>query len=159
MRTLWWDIWEWRVALPYKDLTAEQQGLHRGLIDLVISEDDGVPFDPIRFRKLIPATEDEWTRSWPAVSQFWELRDGRLYLGREARQYVRRGRWMSDLPGHRRHIPLEIQRTVRTRDQVCQVCGATQLLEFDHIVRVREGGLDTVENLRLLCKPCNVKRG
>lgn len=41
----------------------------------------------------------------------------------------------------------------------CVFCGATDQLSLDHIVRYRDGGPDTVENLRVLCMPCNLERG
>ena len=38
------------------------------------------------------------------------------------------------------------------------MCGATaqdDLLEVDHIKQVCDSGLDTVDNLRVLCQSCN----
>src|SRR5207249_661295 len=40
-----------------------------------------------------------------------------------------------------RHIPKEVQREVWRRDQRrCVQCGATEKLEFDHIIPVAKGG-------------------
>lgn len=41
----------------------------------------------------------------------------------------------------------------------CQLCGSTEWLQVDHIVRYIDGGSDDPENLRTLCEPCHRKRG
>lgn len=48
----------------------------------------------------------------------------------------------------------------------CSFCGSTHMLEIDHIISVKESFLNgqyvacnTLENLRLLCKSCNLKKG
>ena len=38
-------------------------------------------------------------------------------------------------------------------------CGRADVLSLDHIVRYRDGGQDTLENLRVLCLPGNRRRG
>ena len=68
----------------------------------------------------------------------------------------------------RKRIPLGIRRIVWKRDEgKCQhknnttgkICGSNYLLEFDHIKRFRNGGDDSLQNLRLLCKAHNLWRG
>lgn len=60
----------------------------------------------------------------------------------------------------RPRIPTHIRRAVMERDGYeCTICSATDALSLDHIVRYRDGGPDTVENLRVLCMPCNLDRG
>lgn len=39
------------------------------------------------------------------------------------------------------------------------VCLVDEELQLDHILPVSRGGEDTVENTRILCKPCNNKKG
>jgi 5-methylcytosine-specific restriction endonuclease McrA len=57
-------------------------------------------------------------------------------------------------------IPLAVRRQVMERDGFrCVFCGSIDALSLDHIVRFRDGGPDTVENLRVLCIPCNQERG
>lgn len=57
-------------------------------------------------------------------------------------------------------IPVEVRRTVMERDGYqCVKCGSAEDLSMDHIIRFRDGGPDTVENLRVLCMPCNLERG
>lgn len=41
----------------------------------------------------------------------------------------------------------------------CKVCGATCDLTIDHIVPRSRGGSNRLENLRLLCEPCNQDKG
>ena len=59
-----------------------------------------------------------------------------------------------------RHIPHEIKQAVWQRDQgKCVQCGATSYLEFDHIIPYSKGGANTVENVQLLCRRCNLQKG
>lgn len=48
-----------------------------------------------------------------------------------------------------------VLKQVRDRDKVCQLCQTDQDLQFDHIYPVSHGGIGTLENLQLLCGPCN----
>lgn len=41
----------------------------------------------------------------------------------------------------------------------CVVCGAPDQLTLDHIQPYSQGGSDTLNNLRTLCKTCNSRRG
>jgi hypothetical protein len=58
-----------------------------------------------------------------------------------------------------RDIPREIMLKVVRRDNyTCQRCGKHLLdneIEFDHIIPVSRGGPTSVENIRILCRPCN----
>jgi HNH endonuclease len=55
-----------------------------------------------------------------------------------------------------RHISQEVRIAVWQRDQGrCVQCGATEYLEFDHIIPRSKGGASTVNNVQLLCRHCN----
>lgn len=56
-----------------------------------------------------------------------------------------------------RHIPDEVKREVWDRDGGrCVKCGKTDYLEFDHIIPHARGGANTVANVRILCRKCNL---
>lgn len=61
---------------------------------------------------------------------------------------------------YRRNIRKSVRAAVMERDGYqCVMCGATERLSLDHIIRYRDDGPDTFENLRVLCMPCNLERG
>jgi len=58
--------------------------------------------------------------------------------------------------GNSRHISQSVKTAVWQRDGgKCVQCGATDYLEFDHIIPVAKGGANTVQNIQLLCRRCN----
>jgi hypothetical protein len=60
----------------------------------------------------------------------------------------------------RAKIPDVVKAQVYARDNfTCQKCGATENLTLDHIHPWSIGGPDTVDNLRVLCRPCNSRKG
>ena len=66
-------------------------------------------------------------------------------------------------------IPTRVKLLVVVRDGlVCQACGcdvhldnprADDRLHFDHIYPVCHGGKSTVDNIQVLCRRCNRKKG
>lgn len=89
-------------------------------------------------------------------------------------ELVTRGLWFLDdetdgylLSDHHRPysqyrpaIPLRVRWEVLARDENrCVICGATERLSLDHVIPFSKGGPDTVENLRVLCRYCNSRRG
>ena len=64
------------------------------------------------------------------------------------------------LARRRGHIPAAVRRAVFERDEGrCTWCGATENLHLDHVHPWVRGGEDTVENLQLLCRTCNLRKG
>ncbi len=58
-----------------------------------------------------------------------------------------------------RHIPQHVKAAVWQRDQErCVQCGAHDYLEFDHIIPHSKGGANTVDNVQLLCRRCNLEK-
>lgn len=41
----------------------------------------------------------------------------------------------------------------------CRQCGTTDDIVFDHILPYYRGGTNTVDNLQLLCRLCNMEKG
>jgi 5-methylcytosine-specific restriction endonuclease McrA len=60
----------------------------------------------------------------------------------------------------REPIPRDLRRTVWDRDGgACVQCGERFELQFDHVIPVALGGATSVENLQVLCGPCNRAKG
>ncbi len=57
-------------------------------------------------------------------------------------------------------IPREVKRAVFERDDGrCVQCGSSFELQYDHVIPVALGGASAVENLQILCAPCNGRKG
>ena len=41
----------------------------------------------------------------------------------------------------------------------CRNCGSTSNLHFDHVIPRSWGGASTADNVQLLCRNCNLKKG
>ena len=55
-----------------------------------------------------------------------------------------------------RYIPVGTKQVVYSRDGgICQCCGSSQSLEYDHIMPFSCGGTSSVSNIQLLCLQCN----
>lgn len=48
---------------------------------------------------------------------------------------------------------------VRRDGELCAHCGATSNLAIDHVLARSKGGSNHLENLQLLCVPCNTRKG
>ncbi|HEU4656635.1 MAG TPA: HNH endonuclease signature motif containing protein [Capillimicrobium sp.] len=60
----------------------------------------------------------------------------------------------------REPIPREVRLAVWRRDGGrCVSCGGDFDLQYDHVIPVALGGASTVENLQVLCAPCNRRKG
>jgi 5-methylcytosine-specific restriction endonuclease McrA len=68
---------------------------------------------------------------------------------------------MEQQPTQRRGpLPRVLKMAVFERDNGrCTQCGSTFDLQYDHVIPVAMGGATTMENLQLLCSPCNQSKG
>ena len=64
------------------------------------------------------------------------------------------------VPRTRAPIPPEVRLAVYARDgHRCVECDAAEDLTLDHIIPWSKGGPDTEDNLRVLCRSCNSRKG
>ncbi|MDP2712237.1 MAG: HNH endonuclease signature motif containing protein [Solirubrobacteraceae bacterium] len=60
----------------------------------------------------------------------------------------------------REPVPREVKLAVFERDAGCCVeCGSSFEIQYDHVIPLALGGASTVENLQILCAPCNQRKG
>jgi hypothetical protein len=84
--------------------------------------------------------------SWPSIPAGWPL-------------------WMQDstAPAGERNtrvIAQDVKIAVAVRDQGrCRQCGSNQDLHYDHVIPWSKCGANTVNNIQLLCGPCNRTKG
>lgn len=83
--------------------------------------------------------------------------DRAFFTGRQI-QGVGRVYWR---PSYRRpHIPLDVRRAVMSRDgETCVKCGSNERPTLDHVFPYSKGGEDLIDNLQVLCSPCNRRKG
>ena len=63
-------------------------------------------------------------------------------------------------PAKRKHIPKAVRDAVMERDNyTCVYCGSTNNPELDHNEAHANGGSDNDDNLQVLCKSCNRRKG
>lgn len=81
------------------------------------------------------------------------------------REHCKRHYW-SDPEYHRMKalsrihgVEVDLLKQIKERDKICQRCLTDKNLTFDHIVPVSKGGKATLENLQILCNPCNASKG
>ena len=108
---------------------------------------------------------------WWCLGQFWIESDGleagdvhALVFERQQRKRRKIEHAHATVAGtkaeKRAPIPREARQVVFERDGGhCVECGSNFELQFDHVIPVAMGGANTVENLQLLCAPCNKAKG
>jgi 5-methylcytosine-specific restriction endonuclease McrA len=57
-------------------------------------------------------------------------------------------------------IPVEVRKAVFERDGGrCVQCDSSFDIQYDHVIPFSMGGASTVQNLQILCAPCNREKG
>lgn len=58
-----------------------------------------------------------------------------------------------------RFIPTEVKQAVWSRDRGrCVKCGRTENLHYDHVIPFAKGGANSIENIQVMCAPCNLQK-
>jgi len=58
-----------------------------------------------------------------------------------------------------RYIPSEVKAQIwKIYNGSCATCQSKKELQFDHVIPFSKGGSNTVENIQILCKVCNLKK-
>ena len=108
---------------------------------------------------------------WAFEERIWSEDDGldagdvlALIRDGERRSRRRLERAHAALAGERasrrQPVPREVRQAVFERDGGrCAECGSSFDLQYDHVIPVALGGAGTVENVQLLCAPCNQGKG
>lgn len=107
----------------------------------------------------LPNTKADLEELCLHVEEAFYLKDKRV---RELQRRVERLRtfFAVDYKEASRYVSDETKAIVIERDGgVCQECGTTDNLHFDHDYPHSLGGSNDVVNIRILCSPCNQKRG
>lgn len=157
---LWWWIDRWRTSTAFTDMTLEQQGAYRNLLDEAALRGGAIPNNEETLAKACGDAQN-WWRLRQTVMGHFDLNDEHWFPRELGLLFQPRSRWVR-VPGERPKRPdvsLPLRRFVMARDRVCVFCGSDSRPELDHITRWRDGGRHSEDNLRVLCRPCNRRRG
>ena len=160
---LWWWIDRWRKSTAFMDMTLEQQGAYRNLLDEACLRGGPLPNDP---RVLAKACGD--ARRWHRVGKIvmarfqltadgWRNETLDEVLLESTRRATKQKRYREG-----KNAPTVL--AIIARDgEVCGVCAQPLTIsdaEIDHVIPLTRGGHPTsVENLQLAHPGCNHKKG
>lgn len=117
-----------------------------------VCEDRSMTLEEFRSRKL----EEEERR---IIATKLKERQRKRELEKQVRQeLIDSGELFGD-EAKRPPIPVDVRDAVYRRDGgKCVNCGATQNLQYDHIIPFSKGGATSIENLQILCQKCNLEK-
>lgn len=73
---------------------------------------------------------------------------------------IRKRRILPEQEPNYRHIPQDVKIAVSVRDGgKCTICGSSQNLQYGHIIPYSQGGRPTIDNIKLECQLCNLRKG
>jgi 5-methylcytosine-specific restriction endonuclease McrA len=133
----------WKRELRQSLVAGDNSRIYRAIQGVLFSE-------PGQWARLRPYRTDELS-----CNVFGHICP--VFLSFEGLTETREGRSVG------RAIPRAVMLKVVRRDgQMCQKCGKNvpdREIEFDHLIPKARGGANTTENLRVLCRACNRKKG
>ncbi len=104
------------------------------------------------YEKLSVVMEDYGVDAEGALKLLLEFNEKRKIITEK----VKKGRAV----GKKRYIPKSVKLTALKRSNgKCQNCGSREKLQFDHIRPYAKGGQSKLENMRILCRNCNLREG
>lgn len=87
-------------------------------------------------------------------------------VDKECKRRSKKKRYWKDPKYHtvkivaRRHgCYIDLLKKILERDKICQHCSTEENLSFDHIIPVSKGGKAIEDNLQILCRSCNSRKG
>ena len=165
------DWYPWYPAL-YRadtlDLTLEQDGAYRRLIDHYCHTERPIPNDDNAIADIIGVSLDKWLEVKEKVTRYFRVSNAHL-THQTCDEVIKEYKERTDRIANRRDFRLdllskewaEIRTAIFLRDDfTCQYCGERGVrLECDHIFPVVLGGASTPENLATACFSCNRSKG
>lgn len=109
MLAAWWWIDKWRKSTAYNDMTAEEQGLYRNLLDECWLRPNGVIPDDPRILERVSGDHEAWKRSGTKVLRWFTKVDGgyvhetALAVIQQSRHRAERQRRYREQHGHNGH--------------------------------------------------------
>lgn len=108
------------------------------------------------FQGISPRENLEWAMSLAGryTLAAWIVKKGESML------YAARSGFTEVASLRTRAVSSQTRREVFERDgYVCAYCGSTEDLQIDHIYPWSKGGTHDLNNLQVLCRPCNIHKG
>ena len=107
-----------------------------------------------RYREANPKKIRETNQRW-RVANPNKIRENIQHRRLKDPEYYR----LKDIGRDHGCLPELLLRVEFRDDYRCQHCGTEENSSFDHIVSVSKGGKTTFDNLQILCRPCNSRKG
>ena len=179
IRTDWWtDIKSQDASSPLSNEytgypTQKPLSLLERIIDVASNEGDMV-LDPFCGCATACVAAEKLNRQWVGIDLWSEAHEiigtrldkeiGQLFIDFIVHKLEKAPKRTDNDPKYidkkkRKYVSDEIKEAVYERDNgSCKNCGAKEELQYDHIIPFSRGGNDTIDNLQILCRSCNLTK-